>query len=426
MKPRSNIPLIIARSIVAEMIEVGTLTGDLLAVNTITADRLATDSIRSSNYEPGAVFSVAGSFLDLETGTFHTPGVYIDGATGLVRVRGELTATSLVVLRPDTTATALTLSDVVFKGNAANALEFKTDAATPDPIDSSILAGFDSDTARFLQLRSGSTDADRTAEMLATTNNVEAGVSMTARRTPDTVAQVAAFDSSTAFGGSRVSVAADVFKVDSKDDTIIKTNFVERMRVRYNGAVTFNKPTPFVNDDDTGIVLGGAGASAGLFNSRMRGTNNANLWLDRSGEISPNNGQPFILFRRLVNSTIGSVSIATTGSVAFNTTSDERRKESLGPIPDALTVIERLTPRRFRWLDLPDDTEPGRPDIGFFAQEVVEHVPEAVTVGGLDPITEPWQLDQSRLVPHLVAAIQELAAEVGALRSRVAQLESAR
>lgn len=109
---------------------------------------------------------------------------------------------------------------------------------------------------------------------------------------------------------------------------------------------------------------------------------------------------------------VGSIT-TTTSSTAYNTTSDERLKTNIVDLPDAGEAIDALQPRQFEFL-----VEPGVLRIGFIAQELFEVVPEAVTPGGDNQFTNPWQVDLSRLVPLLVRELQ-------ALRTRVAALEAA-
>jgi len=146
---------------------------------------------------------------------------------------------------------------------------------------------------------------------------------------------------------------------------------------------------------------------------------------------------------------IGSITQVSTTGVAFNTTSDERLKDVLGPIDDPLGVIAALNPVHYAW------KETGEEQDGFIAHEVQAVVPWAVTgergavhpapplitvdvtdpdgnpVRDADGSTEtteipdpsyppegsidPQQLDVSKLVPVLVAAVQALAARVAVL-----------
>jgi len=79
--------------------------------------------------------------------------------------------------------------------------------------------------------------------------------------------------------------------------------------------------------------------------------------------------------------------------------------------------VSRLKPSRFNFISDADKTVDG-----FLAHEVQEIVPEAIT-GEKDAVDkqgnpELQAIDQSKLVPLLVAAIQELKAEIELLKSK--------
>ncbi len=135
---------------------------------------------------------------------------------------------------------------------------------------------------------------------------------------------------------------------------------------------------------------------------------------------------PYIHFRN-TNTTIGTITRnAATAAVMYNTTSDYRLKDDRGEITGALDRIQMLKPRRVHWIGTPDEAVVD----GWFAHEVAIAVPEAVT-GEKDAVTpepadpendppggqiQPQQLDQSALMPLVVAAVKELWAEVQALK----------
>jgi Chaperone of endosialidase len=123
-----------------------------------------------------------------------------------------------------------------------------------------------------------------------------------------------------------------------------------------------------------------------------------------------------------VTSTIGT--ITTTGSgasitgVAYNTTSDYRLKTNIEPLTDALSRLLQIPAHRFNWLADPS----GQKVDGFLAHEAQAVVPEAVT-GTKDAVDADGKpvyqgIDQSKLVPLLVAAVQELSARVEALEAK--------
>jgi hypothetical protein len=109
---------------------------------------------------------------------------------------------------------------------------------------------------------------------------------------------------------------------------------------------------------------------------------------------------------------VGSVSVTTTAT-AYNTSSDYRLKEDLQPVADACARLMALKPVNFSW-----KADGSRVD-GFLAHEAQEVVPEAVT-GQKDAVDadgnpEYQGIDQSKLVPLLVAALQEALRRIEAL-----------
>jgi hypothetical protein len=106
-------------------------------------------------------------------------------------------------------------------------------------------------------------------------------------------------------------------------------------------------------------------------------------------------------------SLIGSVTLGT-AAVSYNTVSDYRLKLKVGYIKDPIDRLRALNPVRYVFRE-----DPVQIWEGFFAHEVAAIVPEAVQ-GEKDaklPDGTPvyQQLDQTRLIPLLVAAVQVLA-----------------
>ena len=123
---------------------------------------------------------------------------------------------------------------------------------------------------------------------------------------------------------------------------------------------------------------------------------------------------------------VGSISVATS-STSFNTSSDYRLKENESLISDGITRLKQLKPYRFNW-----KADSSTIVDGFFAHEVSSIVPESITgtkdavavqedvdKGIADAIGEPiyQTIDQAKLVPLLVAAVQELITKVETLEA---------
>tara|TARA_Y100000401_G_C8316195_1_gene222590 strand:- start:179 stop:1717 length:1539 start_codon:yes stop_codon:yes gene_type:complete len=130
--------------------------------------------------------------------------------------------------------------------------------------------------------------------------------------------------------------------------------------------------------------------------------------------------------------------ITTSGSTTlFTNNSDYRLKENIVEITNAITRFKQLKPSRFNFKANPDETVDG-----FLAHEVALIVPEAVVGtkdavitqalidsgdapdGNLgDPIHQ--QMDMTRIVPLLTAALQESISKIETLETKVAALEAA-
>jgi hypothetical protein len=111
--------------------------------------------------------------------------------------------------------------------------------------------------------------------------------------------------------------------------------------------------------------------------------------------------------------------ITTTGSgTIYLTSSDYRLKENVVELTGALDRVSQLQPKRFNFISTPEDTVDG-----FLAHEVSDIVPEAIrgTRDEVDAEGNPvYQgIDQSKLVPLLVGAIQELKAEIETLKAQI-------
>ena len=130
---------------------------------------------------------------------------------------------------------------------------------------------------------------------------------------------------------------------------------------------------------------------------------------------------------RTGNNQVGTIK-SSSSATQYNTSSDYRLKENAVAISDGITRLKTLKPYRFNWIS--DETN--TPVDGFFAHEVSGAVPEAIS-GTKDKVADAadvargdaikvgdpvyQEIDQSKLVPLLVAAVQELTARVETLEA---------
>ena len=136
-------------------------------------------------------------------------------------------------------------------------------------------------------------------------------------------------------------------------------------------------------------------------------------------------------------SSVGHISYDGT-NVTYNTGSDYRLKENIVDLTNGISRIKQLKPRRFNWIT--DETNTAQD--GFIAHEVQSVVPTAisgtkdqvVTQAEFDAGTQPencavgdpiyQQIDQSKIIPLLTAALQEAIAKIETLETKVAALEA--
>jgi hypothetical protein len=179
------------------------------------------------------------------------------------------------------------------------------------------------------------------------------------------------------------------------------TNNTERMRIDSNGRILIGTTSVIDVEADTqdGFVF----SPGSLANLVMSASNTPVLRLRRRSV----NGNAALFYRDTTN--VGSISVTTTAT-AYNTSSDYRLKQNVEPMVGGLTKLAQLKPSTFEF-----KSEPGAKVDGFIAHEVQAVVPQAVT--GEKDGDEMQGLDHSKLVPVLVAAVQELSAKVAALES---------
>jgi hypothetical protein len=140
------------------------------------------------------------------------------------------------------------------------------------------------------------------------------------------------------------------------------------------------------------------------------------------------NGSNVLAFFHTSNSSgisgapVGTVSITTTATT-YATSSDYRLKENVVPLTGAIDRINKLKPSQFNFIADPDKTVDG-----FIAHEAQEVVPECTT-GTKDEVDDDGNpvyqgIDQSKIVPLVVAALQEAIGRIESLEAEVAALKA--
>jgi len=180
------------------------------------------------------------------------------------------------------------------------------------------------------------------------------------------------------------------------------------------GGASGTIPTERMRIDSSGNLLVNTIASqSGLAKAAIEFDSGSQYGLEIKDAGSGTTGTLGIFYRG--TTAVGSIS--TNGSTtAYNTSSDYRLKENVVELTGATTRLKQLDPKRFNFIA--DDTTTVD---GFLAHEVQSVVPEAITGihNEVDADGNPvYQgIDQSKLVPLLVATIKELEARITALEN---------
>ena len=232
----------------------------------------------------------------------------------------------------------------------------------------------------------------------------------------------------------------------------------ERMRITSGGNVGINTISPGVSLHVNGTIwatrIGGTNSTPPI---QVRGAGggpriqtygldaDANAWMGLGTDMAGNPYEHSLYFSNagggIGRQTIGSyngttytvkMTILDNGSIGAPTgtniynPSDVRLKQNVTTITNGLDKVMGLNPVKFNWIEEFSSDEQDKDMLGFIAQEVQNIVPEAVegfsdgssiTVG--ETIVEnPLRVNEKFIIPVLVKAIQELKAEIEALKNK--------
>jgi hypothetical protein len=187
-----------------------------------------------------------------------------------------------------------------------------------------------------------------------------------------------------------------------------------------NRSLFNNTGTLFLNCTalPSGVSTGGqlilsAGGDMATFKSTGSGNNGMSLW-----QTGTTTNSMMAFSKGATQSQVGSISCSTTAT-AFNTSSDYRVKTNVTPIQGGLDRVMSLPAVAFDFTNGDQDHSEG-----FIAHEVQAIFPYAVH-GDKDAVyadgsPKLQSVDYGRITPLLVAAIQELKAEVDSLKAQLA------
>jgi hypothetical protein len=166
----------------------------------------------------------------------------------------------------------------------------------------------------------------------------------------------------------------------------------ERMRIDSSGAVMVGKTSSGLGGD--GVVIKPEGKLAVTRDAGAAGQFNR----------ESNDGALLVFYR--AQATAGSIAVSGT-TTTYNTSSDVRLKRNIVDAPSG--NIDDIKIRSFEW-----KINDSHQKYGVIAQELFEVAPEAVSQGETEE--DAWGVDYSKLVPMMIKEIQDLKAEVAALK----------
>ena len=274
-----------------------------------------------------------------------------------------------------------------------------------------LLCGFNSSSGNAIHVGGGTSLGNNATEISfhCASNTTTTGSNIVLSLTPSAITTAAAgvirtqssagsltlFGGNTNHGGEIVLAGGNsssniIFKAESGTGSP-----AERMRIDSNWDVMFGTTSMITTN------TGGAAFDA---------SNNAEL---RCGTTGSGNSTQIRFYN--ANGEVGA--IRTNGSATvYHTSSDYRRKENAVAISDGITRLKTLKPYKFNF-----KADSSTILDGFFAHEVQSVVPEAIS-GIKDEVDSNGNpvyqgIDQSKLVPLLVAAVKELITKVETLEA---------
>jgi hypothetical protein len=357
--------------------------------------------IKTSTDQP---VGVSGVQL-LEDGVGNTLALSVGRANQGVTVTGTLTATTLAgtlstAAQPNVTSVG-TLTNLTVTNDVRSGQGIRIGAATDGTTGQFLTDGTNTflDYNGFLAVRRSSSSAE--AMRINSSGNVGIGTT-----SPTSKLMVLGGGSVPFRWGDSSALGTLTY---SGSDPIIQSNTgnllfysasTESMRITSGGVLTVGTTdsSPYVPTEGFIVAINNGTKYGAIFGANSTSEKGAVVFVNPNGLVG---------------------SITTNGSAtAYNTSSDYRLKENVVPMEGALDRVDALKPSRFNFIADPETTVDG-----FLAHQVAEIVPEAIT-GEKDAVDEEGNpiyqgIDQSKIVPLLVGAIQELRAEIESLKSQI-------
>ncbi len=203
----------------------------------------------------------------------------------------------------------------------------------------------------------------------------------------------------------------------------IVTNNLHRLFVRANGNVgigtlTADYKLEVVDNANNDFVM----HIENTANSNTSKDHGLSITAGHNSYSSFDNSSKFIQFKIPNGIEIGSIR-QIGNSVFYYENSDKRLKDNIRPTRFGLENLLKIEVRDYTY-----KTDPSHVQTGFIAQQLYTAYSPAVSVGGDNPATNPWQVAYGSLTPLLVQAVQDqqeiIEAQQAKIESQQTKVES--
>ena len=195
-------------------------------------------------------------------------------------------------------------------------------------------------------------------------------------------------------------------------------NGVERMRMFSSGAISVNTTSEWFSRY---FIVESTSASGGSAAFLASDTSVYPVSVANYASSGDNNFIGFWTDSRSSPTQRGDIDYnRSAGQVRYNVTSDRRLKSNIKPAESAINLLSSIQVRSYTWTESQYKVK-----YGFVAQELHDHVPDAVKQGDDgDEIVNAWSIDNSKLVPVLTKALQEAIAKIETLEAAISDSAS--
>ena len=371
----------------------GEMSGDLVVLGTVTAQEFKSELISSSIlFDSGS--SLFGNTAD-DTHTFTGSVKVSNGITGsLLSTNGVLSGSIQIASDISGSSTALSSSlavDIAVNSQASSSLASRVTANSSSiETNTTSIATLTAQTSSYL-----SNTTDTLSGSLTVTGTITAQEFNTEYVTSSVI-----FESgSTAFGNSSDDVHTFTGSVNISGSTTL-----QNLQADVINATTINATVS--GSIDQAVTASYSTTSVSASNAATASTVNFNDGLSTTSDVQ------FDSLGVGVAATGTTGEIVATGDITAYYSSDERLKDNITPLSNALDKINQIGGYEFDWNS--DSSHSGH-DVGVIAQEIEKVLPEVV----VDRDTGYKAVRYDKIVALLINAIKEQQLQIEELRSKL-------